>query len=144
METIRVVLADDHPLMRRGICSLLNRTEDIEVVGEARNGYEALSMVHELDPDVLLLDMEMPGLPGMEVAKELEAAGSGVPILALSAHEDKQYILGILATGAAGYLTKEELPETIVRAVRGVAKGENGWVSRKIAEYLRRWQNQQH
>jgi DNA-binding NarL/FixJ family response regulator len=144
METIRVVLADDHPLMRRGICSMLNRTEDIEVVGEARNGYEALSMVHELDPDVLLLDMEMPGLPGMEVAKELEAAGSGVPILALSAHEDKQYILGILATGAAGYLTKEELPETIVRAVRGVAKGENGWVSRKIAEYLRRWQNQQH
>jgi two-component system, NarL family, response regulator DegU len=123
---------------------MLNKTEDIEVVGEARDGYEALSMVHDLDPDVLLLDMEMPGLQGMEVAKELEAAGSGVPILALSAYDDKQYILGILATGAAGYLTKEELPETIVRAVRGVANGESGWVSGKVAEYLRSWQKHQH
>jgi two-component system, NarL family, response regulator DegU len=140
METIRVVLADDHPLMRKGICSMLQKTEDIEVVGQAKDGYEALSLVHDLDPDVLLLDMEMPGLQGMEVAKELKAAGSGVPILALSAYEDKHYILGILATGAAGYLTKEELPQTIVRAIRGVAKGEYGWVSGKVAEYLQNWQ----
>jgi DNA-binding NarL/FixJ family response regulator len=139
METIRVVLADDHPLMRKGICSMLQKTEDIEVVGQAKDGYEALSLVHDLDPDVLLLDMEMPGLQGMEVAKELKAAGSEVPILALSAYEDKHYIIGILATGAAGYLTKEELPQTIIRAVRGVAKGENGWVSGKVAEYLNSW-----
>ncbi len=143
METIRVVLADDHPLMRRGICCMLNKKEDIEVVGEARDGYEALSLVHDLNPDVLLLDMEMPGLQGMEVAKELEAAGSSVPILALSAYDDKQYILGILATGAAGYLTKEELPETIVSAVRGVARGESGWVSERVAEYLQSWQKHQ-
>jgi DNA-binding NarL/FixJ family response regulator len=139
METIRVVLADDHPLMRKGICSMLQKTEDIEVVGQAKDGYEALSLVHDLNPDVLLLDMEMPGLQGMEVAKELKAAGSEVPILALSAYEDKHYIIGILATGAAGYLTKEELPQTIIRAVRGVAKGENGWVSGKVAEYLNSW-----
>jgi DNA-binding NarL/FixJ family response regulator len=143
METIRVVLADDHPLMRKGICSMLGKTEDIEVVGQAKDGYEALSLVHDLDPDVLLLDMEMPGLQGLEVAKELKAAGSMVPVLALSAYEDKQYILGILATGAAGYLTKEELPETIVRAIRGVAKGKYGWVSGKIAEYLQSWQEHQ-
>jgi DNA-binding NarL/FixJ family response regulator len=143
METIRVVLADDHPLMRKGICSMLQKTEDIEVVGQAKDGYEALSLVHDLNPDVLLLDMEMPGLQGMEVAKELKAAGSGVPILALSAYEDKHYVLGILATGAAGYLTKEELPQTIIRAVRGVAKGENGWVSGKVAEYLNSWQEHQ-
>jgi DNA-binding NarL/FixJ family response regulator len=140
METIRVVLADDHPLMRKGICSMLQKTEDIEVVGQAKDGYEALTLVHDLDPDVLLLDMEMPGLQGMEVAKELKAAGSGVPILALSAYEDKHYILGILASGAAGYLTKEELPQTIIRAIRGVAQGENGWVSDKVAEYLHTWQ----
>jgi two-component system, NarL family, response regulator DegU len=144
MDTIRVVLADDHPFMRKGICSMLNKTEDIEVVGEARDGFEALTLVHDLEPDVLLLDMEMPGLQGMEVAKELEAAGSKVPILALSAYEDKQYILGILATGAAGYLTKDELPETIVRAIRGVAQGESGWVSGKVAEYLSNWQKHQH
>jgi two-component system, NarL family, response regulator DegU len=144
METIRVVLADDHPLMRKGICSMLQKTEDIEVVGQAKDGYEALTLVHDLDPDVLLLDMEMPGLQGMEVAKELKAAGSGVPILALSAYEDKHYILGILATGAAGYLMKEELPQTIIRAIRGVAKGENGWVSGKVAEYLESWQKHRH
>jgi two-component system, NarL family, response regulator DegU len=144
VDTIRVVLADDHPFMRKGICSMLNKTEDIEVVGEARDGFEALTLVHNLDPDVLLLDMEMAGLQGMDVAKELEAVGSKVPILALSAYEDKQYILGILATGAAGYLTKDELPETIVRAIRGVAQGESGWVSGKVAKYLRIWQKHQH
>lgn len=144
METIRVVLADDHPLMRRGISSLLNSSEDIEVVGEARDGYEALSMVFDLEPDVLLLDMEMPGLQGMDVAQELEAAGSEIPILALSAYDDMQYILGILSKGAAGYLTKEELPETIIRAVRGVAKGESGWVSAKVAEYLNNMQKHDH
>jgi DNA-binding NarL/FixJ family response regulator len=139
MECIRVVLADDHPLMRLGIRKMLSRTGDIEVVGEASNGYEALEMVSTLEPDVLLLDMEMPGMKGYEVAQELEASGSPVPILVLSAYEDRQYILGVLASGAAGYLTKEELPETIVKAVRGVARGEQGWVSKRIAHRIEEW-----
>lgn len=139
MEPIRVVLADDHPLIRAGIRNVLHKTSDIRVVGEANNGYEALELVHTLTPDILLLDMEMPGMKGIEVAEELEAAGSQVPILILSAYEEKQFILGVLATGAAGYLTKEEVPEKIIQAVRGIAGGETGWVSPKISRVVYEW-----
>jgi DNA-binding NarL/FixJ family response regulator len=142
METIRVVLADDHPMMRTGIRNMLKRVPDIEVVGEAANGYDALKLAFSLEPDVLLLDMEMPGLKGVEVAEELEASGSEIPVLVLSAYEDRQYILGVLAHGAAGYLTKEEAPEAIVKAIRGVARGEQGWVSPRIAERIENWMNQ--
>ncbi len=124
MATTRVVLADDHAIIRSGIRSLLNKAPDIEVVGEASTGVEALRLVRELAPDVLLLDMEMPEMNGLEVARQLRAAGSPVRILALSAYDDKQYILGMLASGAAGYLLKEEAPKIIVAAVRRAAHGE--------------------
>lgn len=139
MTATRVVLADDHPIVRAGIRNLLEKAPDIDVVGEANDGSEALRLVQELAPDVLLLDMEMPGLTGTEVARQLKAAGSPVRILALSAYDDKQYILGLLSSGAAGYLTKEEVPETIVEAVRGVSRGEEGWVSRRVAAQMAAW-----
>lgn len=139
MSNIRVVLADDHPIVRTGIRNLLEKAPDIEVVGEAHNGDEALRFVKELTPDVLLLDMEMPALNGVDVARQLKGAGLPTRILALSAYDDKQYILGLLAAGAAGYLTKEEVPETIVEAVRGVAHGEQGWVSRRVAAQMATW-----
>ncbi|MCL4562977.1 MAG: response regulator transcription factor [Chloroflexi bacterium] len=133
MAPIRVILADDHVVVRIGIKNLLSRSPDIAVIGEASNGIEAIRMVGELKPDLLLLDMEMPELDGVEVARQLRAANSPVRILALSAYNDKQYILSMLEQGAAGYLTKDEAPGTIVDAVRGVAAGERGWLSRKAA-----------
>lgn len=139
MPKVKVLLADDHPLARAGIKKILNRSPDIEVVGEATNGEEALEMIEELAPDVLLLDMEMPGLKGLEVARHLKAQDSPVKVLALSTYDDKQYIFGLLASGAAGYLTKEEVPQTIVEAVRGVARGEQGWVSRSVAAIMATW-----
>ena len=139
MNTTRVVLADDHPMVRNGIRRLLEAATDIKVVGEARNGLEALSLVQDLEPDVLLLDMEMPDLKGVEVARKLQADGTAVRILALSAYDDKQYILSMLANGAAGYLTKEEAPRILVEAIRGVARGEQGWVSRRVAAQLAAW-----
>ncbi len=139
MTSIRVLLADDHPVVRTGIRNLLSKSSDIEVVGEASNGAEALQMVTELTPDVLLLDMEMPGLKGVEVAQRLHSAGTEVKILALSAYDDKQYILELLESGAAGYLTKEEAPETILEAIRGVSHGEQGWVSRRVAAQMSVW-----
>lgn len=136
---IRVVLADDHPVVRRGIRDMLERVEDISIVGEAANGEEALHLVNQFNPDVLLLDMEMPGLKGMDVAQQLKQSGSKVRILALSAHDDLSYIRELIDSGASGYLVKEEAPETIIDAVRGVARGEQGWVSRRITAQMVSW-----
>ena len=150
MEVIRVVLADDHPVVREGIRNLLERASDVVVVAEASDGEEALRLAEELAPDVLLLDMEMPGarpepfdhaqdkpaewVTGVDVARRLRAAGSPVRVLALSAYDDEQYIFGLLEARAAGYLLKDEATEAIVAAVRGVARGEAGWFSRPVAE----------
>lgn len=141
MATTRVVLADDHPMVRAGIRRLLEKATDISVVGEANNGKEALRLVADLGPDVLLLDMEMPGLGGVEVARRLQATGSPVRILVLSGYDDKQYISGVLANGASGYLIKEEAPQMLVEAVRGVARGEQGWVSQRVAAQIANWKH---
>jgi DNA-binding NarL/FixJ family response regulator len=132
-------MADDHPLARAGIRKFLEKEPDIQVVGEASSGEEALQMVEELAPDVLLLDMEMPGMKGLEVAKSLKEKSSPTRVLALSTYDNKQFILGLLSSGASGYLVKEEVPETIIEAVRGVARGEQGWVSRRIAAQMASW-----
>ncbi len=130
---IRVVLADDHNMVRTGIRNILQAAPEIEVVGEADNGLQALELVADLSPDVLVLDVEMPVLRGIDVAQQLQAEGHAPSILAVSAHEDNHFIMEMLETGASGYLTKSEVPDSLVRAVRGVARGEQGWVSRRIA-----------
>lgn len=130
---IRVLMIDDHPIVRSGIRMLLEKAGNIEVVGEADRGDDAVGLLKRLNPDVLLLDMEMPGKTGVEVAREVEAAHLPVRVLALSAHDDEEYIMNLLANGAAGYLTKEEALDTIVDAVTGVANGEEGWLSRRAA-----------
>jgi DNA-binding NarL/FixJ family response regulator len=134
VQAIRIVLADDHPVVRAGIRTLLEKAPGLVVVGEADDGMAALRLVAELSPDVLLLDMELPGHTGVEVARQLQAAGSPVRVLALSAYDDSQFIFGLLASGAAGYLTKDEVPQRIVDAVRGVARDEGGWLSRRVME----------
>jgi DNA-binding NarL/FixJ family response regulator len=123
MKTTRVILADDHPIVRASIRRLLEKAGDIEIVGEASDGIETIRLVEELTPDVLLLDVEMPGMKGFEVARRLQAAGTPVRILALSAYDDRQYILAMLASGATGYLTKAEAAQTLVHAVREVVEG---------------------
>ena len=133
MATIHVVLADDHPVVRAGIRTLLDRADDIHVVAEIDNGDGVLSLVEEHQPDVLILDIEMPGLSGLEVAQQLQKRQLSTRVLALSAHADIRYIDHILANGAFGYLVKEEAPQMIIAAVRGVAAGEQGWMSRQAA-----------
>jgi DNA-binding NarL/FixJ family response regulator len=139
----RVVLADDHSAVRSGIRSILERAPDIIVVAEASDGLQAIRFVEDLFPDVLVLDMEMPGLKGVEVAQHLKAAYSPVQILALSSYDDKQYILGSLANGALGYLLKEEAPQRIVDAVRGVARGEGIWISQRVAAKMSTWDQEE-
>lgn len=133
---IRVLVADDHPMLRRGMRALLEKAGDIEVVGEAADGREALELVEELPADVLLLDVEMPEMDGMQVAREINKNEIPVRILALSAYDDNQYVLGMLACGAAGYLTKDEAPGLVVTAIRRVAAGEEGWLSRRVYDRI--------
>lgn len=134
--TTRVVLADDHDVVRQGLKRLLNRAPDLEVVGEASDGLEALNSVKELQPDVLLLDIEMPVMDGIEVARRLQESRQPVCILVLSAYDDREYIRALLDIGVSGYLVKGEAPGKIVEAVRGIARGEKGWVSPQIRKKL--------
>jgi DNA-binding NarL/FixJ family response regulator len=143
-DKVRVILADDHPITREGIKKFLTNYEDIELIGEAEDGKEALRLVDELHPDVLILDMEMPEMKGLEVALHLKERQPEVKILALSTYDSKQYIFGSLAAGASGYLTKEEIPENIIEAIRGVARGEQGWVSRRVAAVMSSWAQAGH
>lgn len=136
MTKIRVILADDHPVVRTGIRALLERAADILIVAEAEDGSEVLPLLEEHKPDVVVLDVEMPGLTGVEVAQRIKEQGIPVRILALSAYADEHYIHRVLAHGASGYLMKEEAPRMIIDAVRGVAQGEEGWMSRRAAAQM--------
>ncbi|MEA4906295.1 MAG: response regulator transcription factor [Chloroflexi bacterium] len=137
-EETRVFVADDHAAVREGIRNLLNRAPGIVVVGEASNGLETIQQVGKLDPDVLVLDVEMPGLTGIDVTRRLRQTDSSVRVLILSAYDDQEYVLELLENGASGYLVKGESPERIVEAVRGIANDEKGWISPQIAEKLDR------
>jgi DNA-binding NarL/FixJ family response regulator len=119
-----VVVADDHPAMRAGVRQVLEADPDVDVVGEAGDGPAALRLALDLVPDVLLLDVDMPGLTGVEVAAALRGAGSPVRVLAFSAHSSRVCVGGLLA---AGYITKDEDPRLVVEAVKGVAAGGTRW-----------------
>ena len=132
MDPIQIILADDHPAFVAGIRAEIEKESDMVVVGEACNGVEALQLVRDLSPDILLLDMEMPGLSGLEVAQQLHANGTSVLVLPLSGFRDPEYVFGVLENGAAGYMTKDESLRDIVEAVRKVAKG-GVYISSRVA-----------
>lgn len=142
MAQIRVLLVDDHPIVRAGIRNLLDKSAGIEVVGEASDGTMGMELIVQQKPDVVLLDMELPGISGAEITMRVQSQGLPSAILALSAYDDREYIQEVLAHGASGYLMKEEIPENIVEAIRGVARGERGWLSRKIAAQMTEWMRQ--
>jgi DNA-binding NarL/FixJ family response regulator len=136
MADIRVLIVDDHPITCKGIRDLLEPAVGISVVGEAHTGAEALKKIEELKPRVVLLDMRLPDMNGVEIIKRAYKAGTTARILGLSSYNDREFISELLTYGASGYLLKDEVPEEIVEAVRGVAQGEVGWVSRKVAALL--------
>jgi len=136
MTDIRVLIVDDHPIVCSGIRNILEPTMGINVIGEAHTGTEALEIIDREQPDVVLLDMKLPDMSGVEVIQKIYKSKTDTRVLGLSSYNDKEFISQLLNHGASGYLLKEEVPEQIVEAVRGVAHGEQGWVSRKVAAML--------
>ena len=132
---IRIVIADDHTIMREGLKQLLTAAGDFEIVAEARDGHEALQRVRELDFDVLLLDMSMPGKGGLEVIKQARAEKPRLRILVLSMHEEHQYAIRAIKSGASGYLTKEAASTQLASALRKVAGG-GAYITPEVAEHL--------
>lgn len=124
---VRTVIADDHPALRAGVRAVLEATGQIEVVGEAAGGEEALRLCRQLTPNVLLLDVEMPDLDGVEVASRIGAEAPGTRVLAFSAYDDRAYVTHMLQAGAAGYITKDKPLQLVAEAVQAVARGEGRW-----------------
>ncbi|MGU3662287.1 response regulator [Methylobacterium fujisawaense] len=123
MGHIRVVLADDHPVVLAGIRALLNADPDLELVGEATNGGEALPLIRSVAPDVAVVDVSMPGLNGLELTERVTGECPGTKVLVLTVHEDAAYVQPMLKAGAKGYLLKRSAAEDLLRAVHAVAAG---------------------
>jgi DNA-binding NarL/FixJ family response regulator len=124
MEKIRIIFAEDHVLVREGTRQILDRQEDLEVVGEAADGIEAVELVRRLSPDLAILDISMPRMGGIEATKRIKEIAPKTSVLILTAYDDDQYVFALLEAGAAGYLLKDVSGDDLVRAVRAVHAGE--------------------
>lgn len=133
---IRVLVVDDHPMVRRGTCEILAEAADIEVVGEGTNGAEAVDLVGRLTPDVLVMDVSMPVLDGVEATRQLKTRPSAVNILILSAGGEDDQILGALRAGALGYLLKTAPDELLIEAVRLVSTGKPAVLQPEVTRAL--------
>lgn len=122
---IRVLLAEDHGLVRAGLERLLTTVEDIEVVGGAADGAEAVELSAKTAPDVILMDLSMPGMDGIEATRKIVAAHDGIQIVVLTSLTDRERILGALDAGAVGYLLKDAEPEELIGGIRAAARGES-------------------
>lgn len=132
---IRIVIADDHTLMREGLKRILESTDDIEVVGEATDGFGVLAHVRKGGFDLLLLDLSMPGRSGIDLIRQIRTESPKLPVLVLTMYEEEQYAIRSIRAGAQGYLTKESAGTQLVHAIRKVASGKP-YISIEVAEQL--------
>lgn len=130
---IRILLADDHAVVRQGFRMILGAQTDMEIVGEAGNGREAVSMSEQLHPDIVVMDVAMPELNGIEATRRITESSPHTRVLALSMHKDSVYVREILRAGARGYLLKDSIDVDLLAAVRSVAKGE-GYLSPAVSD----------
>jgi two-component system, NarL family, response regulator DegU len=127
-----VVIVDDHPVVRKGLYAVLEAADDVTVQATGGDGIDALRLVTRHRPDVLVLDVNLPDLSGVEVTRQLSGREDAPAILVLTIHDDRQTVFELLESGAAGYVLKDEAPEMLVKAVRAVARGES-WLSPAVA-----------
>jgi two-component system response regulator NreC len=123
MAKIKLLLVDDHDVVRGGLRMLLASQPDFEIVGEASSGQEAITLVHQEHPDVVLMDIQMPDMNGIEAAEQITQLYEDVAVLALTMHEDDQYFFEMLRAGAAGYVPKRAAPDELISAIRAVSHG---------------------
>ena len=135
MTMIRVLIADDHAVVREGVKHILSENGNIVVAGEAGNGHEVLSNILNKDFDVVLMDIAMPGRDGLEILKDIKNQKPKLPVLILSMFPEEQYALRALKSGASGYMTKESIPDELIRAVQKIAKGGK-YISSSLSEKL--------
>ncbi len=142
MSKISLILADDHAVVRSGLRMLLEAQPDIDILAEAESGYEAVQQVESLRPNVVLMDIQMPGLSGIEATKEIRRIAPDTAVLALTMHEDDQYFFEMINAGASGYVPKRAAPDELLIAIRTVARGEvflyPSLATRLVQDYLRR------
>ena len=125
MGTIKILIADDHPVVREGLCAMLSREVDFEVVGEARDGVEAVNKTKELNPDVVLMDLRMPEMDGVEAMRQIRSAMPDVKFIILTTYSDDEYIFSGIEAGARAYLLKDAPREDLFKAIRVVHRGES-------------------
>jgi two-component system response regulator NreC len=135
MKKIRLLLVDDHEIIRVGLKTFLQTQPDFEVIAEAGNGEEAVDRAMEFHPDVILMDITMPGIDGMEATRRLRVLCPECLVLALTVHDDKQYLMQMLAAGASGYITKQAAADELVEAIHTIASG-NVFLQPALARWL--------
>ena len=133
--SIKIIIADDHPLFRRGLKHALEETNDIQVIGESSNGDDLLSLIKDCIPEIILLDISMPGKSGLDLLKQLKSEYPKLPILILSVYSEEQYAVRFLKVGASGYLTKESAAEKLAEAIRKIVGGGK-YASPEVIEKL--------
>ncbi len=132
---IRIMLADDHPIVRNGIKDALSKQKNIEVVAEASNGSQVLRKAKELSPDIVLMDISMPGMGGLEATQRLRSTVPAVKVLVFTMHDNKEYVLEIIRSGASGYVLKDTSTLELVRAIETVYRGGT-YFSSKVSKLL--------
>ncbi len=124
-EAIRILIADDHPIVREGLATVLNQEEDLKVVGLAENGLEAVAQARKLRPDIILMDLQMPEMDGVEAIHGIKEEAEDIGIIILTTYDADDYIFRGIEAGARGYLLKDSPPEDVIKAIRSVHKGES-------------------